>query len=150
MQDARHFLKVILGLIKQGSQDVKVRELAIAITRTAPDDREKARRIFEYVKKQIAYTRDPVKLEDMQTARRTLTLRAGDCDDFTVLIGSLLESIGIPSAAHLVRTKPAGEFNHIYPAAKIRGAEISLDVAAPRPVFDKLTFRTFKAMRAER
>jgi len=150
MLDVRQFLKAILGLIKQGSRDLKVRELALTITREAPDDREKARRLFEWAKQKLVFARDPFKLEDIQTARRTLKLQAGDCDDFTVLMGSMLESIGIPAAVHLVRTRPAGEFNHIYPAAKTRAGELALDLAAPGAAFNHLKFRTFKEMRAER
>lgn len=77
--------------------------------------------IFQFVRANVRYTGDTYGLDTYQTGRRTLELRAGDCDDFTILLAGMLLSIG-----HHVRLKSVelreepGGFSHIY-------AEVLLD-----------------------
>jgi hypothetical protein len=65
-----------------------------------------------------------------------LELRAGDCDDMTILLGSLLESIGHP--VRLVLTGPdplrPGLFSHIYLEVNLRGDWIPCDATMPHPL----------------
>ena len=53
------------------------------------------RALFEWVQQNVRYTKDPFRVEVLHSARRMLELRAGDCDDMTILLGSMLEAIGI-------------------------------------------------------
>jgi transglutaminase-like putative cysteine protease len=71
--------------------------------------------IARWVQTHIRYVNEPV--ETFQSPVRTLTLRAGDCDDFTSLICSLVESIAIPS--ELVALEWAAQFRHIFPRAVV-------------------------------
>lgn len=66
---------------------------------------------------EIRYQRDPnipfYKDDRVQFAGETLSLRAGDCDDLTVLYASLLESLGIHTAFVDVQA-PQKNFGHLY------------------------------------
>lgn len=57
--------------------------------------------------------------ETFQTPTTTVAMGYGDCDDFSTLIASLLESIGIES--ELVGMEWDGHFRHIFPRAVVRG-----------------------------
>jgi len=61
----------------------------------------------------IYYVNEPVEI--FQTPARTIMSGIGDCDDFTVTIAALCESIGIPTrlVAMSVRPRPRGIAGHI-------------------------------------
>lgn len=69
--------------------------------------------LFEYVRDQIRYVMDPNAIERLQTPDYTLQYRQGDCDDQSILLASLLESIGIPARFVAVGFVPDG-FEHVY------------------------------------
>ena len=50
--------------------------------------------LFEYVQHGIRYVRDPVGVEQVDTARQTLLHGQGDCDDKSVVLAALLHAIG--------------------------------------------------------
>ena len=89
-------LKKIGELIESGSHDWQVRQLATAITAPVPSKNPTAEiaAIYDWVRKNIRYRYDPLDLEMLQSATRTVKERAGDCDCLTILIGSLCRSIG--------------------------------------------------------
>lgn len=106
-----------------------IRELALSII-TGPDgarQRDKKRQaivIGQWVQDHIYYVHEMP--ERFQTPIETLRLRAGDCDDSTTLVGSLLETIGIP--AQLVCMQVDGVWKHIFPAAVMQnGSLLPLD-----------------------
>lgn len=77
--------------------------------------------------------------EVFQTPSHTLYCRYGDCDDFTTLICSLLESVGIES--ELVALEWDGAFRHIFPVACVPGrmgqtVRLPLDATLSQPVAD--------------
>src|SRR6185369_12363360 len=55
--------------------------------------------------------------ERFQLPDETLRLKAGDCDDATTLVASLLEAVGIPAA--LVCMRVNGAWAHIFPSARL-------------------------------
>jgi transglutaminase-like putative cysteine protease len=87
-------------LIREGSRDFYVRQRAIQIFREAgapPKDRwAEVCALFHWVRNNVRYTRDIFRVELLHTARRMLELRAGDCDDMTILLGAMLVSTGHP------------------------------------------------------
>jgi transglutaminase-like putative cysteine protease len=105
----------------------KIRELALTIikSKVAPRDKKsQALAIGQWVQDNIYYVHEMP--ERFQTPIETLRLAAGDCDDSTVLVCSLLETIGIPS--NLVCMQINGVWKHIFPAAVMQnGALLPLD-----------------------
>src|SRR5262249_2603323 len=80
--------RLIAKLIREGAIDFYVRQKAIQIFREEsirPKDRRgEVRALFEWVQRNVRYTRDIFRVELLHSARRMLELRAGDCDDMTI------------------------------------------------------------------
>lgn len=58
---------------------------------------QEVRALQQWVQSHIAYMRDPVDFELVQSPEVTLKLGRGDCDDQAVLLGSMLVATGHPS-----------------------------------------------------
>lgn len=128
-------------LIHAGKQDPKVHELAAQILRKANvpayDWEGEARAIYEAVRRNLRFTRDVDGNETLHAAADIIRLGIGDCDDHTVLICSLLKTIGCDCRIVTIATDPGGEFSHVYPEAEVNGRWISLDAARRHPAFGK-------------
>jgi transglutaminase-like putative cysteine protease len=132
--------RIIARLIREGAKDFYVRQKAIEIFRThrvRPKDRaEEVRALFDWVRRNIRYTRDVFRTELLHSARRMLELRAGDCDDMSILLGAMLVSTGHPVRLVLAgfrANKPQG-YSHIYPEVNVRGWWIPVDATLDRPM----------------
>ena|SRR5437867_253491 len=132
--------RIIAQLVRQGAKDFYVRQRAIQIFRIyrvpAKDRFGEVSALFDWVRRNIRYTRDIFRVELLHTARRMLELRAGDCDDMTILLGAMLLSTGHPVRLVLVGFRPHRPhfYSHIYPEALIGGRWIALDATMPRPI----------------
>lgn len=131
---------MIGDLIHAGARDFCVRQSAIGIYRRAgvpPKDRRgEIRAVFDWVRRNVRYTRDIYRVETLHTARRMLALRAGDCDDMTILIGAMLMSTGHPVRLAIVGFRPDRPhgYTHIYPEAHNGRRWIALDATIRRPM----------------
>jgi len=116
--------KHLLGMIEefQGNQE-RIRFLAEDITRScrSKDYLCNAERIYNWVKDNIKWDRDPLRKEQIRSPITTLDRGVGDCDDHTVLLGSLLESMGIPTRIVLAATRRnvPDNFNHVFVEALV-------------------------------
>ncbi|MCV7060586.1 transglutaminase domain-containing protein [Mycolicibacterium vaccae] len=92
--------------------------------------------LFEWVQGNIRYTRDPHRVELLHSARRMLELRAGDCDDMTILLGAMLQSIGHPVRIVVIgpNARRPDLFSHVYPEVQFRGRWIAADATVPHPM----------------
>lgn len=92
-----------------------IREKAVSIIREAgcpPKGRLcQMVAIARWVQVHVDYVNEPE--ETFQSPIRTLTWRAGDCDDHAALVATLIESIAIPSK--LAALEWRGQYRHIYP-----------------------------------
>jgi hypothetical protein len=130
----------IASLVRQGAKDFCVRQTAIAILRqhaVQPKDYQgEIKALFGWVQRNIRYTKDPVRVEVLHSPERLLQLRAGDCDDFTILLGALLEAIGHP--IRLVLSGPDARqprlFTHVFLEVSHRGQWVPLDATMPYPM----------------
>ncbi|MFQ5631359.1 MAG: transglutaminase domain-containing protein, partial [bacterium] len=69
-------------------------------------------------------------------ARHMLNLRAGDCDDMTILLGSMLEATGHPVRLVLVGSNPKKKnlYSHIYLETQYKKRWIALDPTMRKPL----------------
>lgn len=114
--------------INQGKRSARVLQIASSLLtgKTAEGDWRIPERdwnaevdaAYNYVRSQVRYTRDPHGLERFQKATRTLELGIGDCDDISILLGSILQSIGYPIILRIVDLG-AGQYQHVYVLAGI-------------------------------
>lgn len=132
-------IEQIGGLIRAGAKDFYLRQKAIDILleqRVRPKDYPgEIKTLFEWVRRHVRYTRDPFRVEVLHSARRMLELRAGDCDDMTILLSAMLEAIGHPVRLVIVGPDQGRPhfFSHIYLEVFCRGRWIALDPTMPYP-----------------
>jgi transglutaminase-like putative cysteine protease len=132
--------QLIAKLIRQGARDFYVRQKAIEIFREtgAPPKNRFAEvcSLFNWVRGNVRYTRDIFGTELLHSARRMIELRAGDCDDMTILLGAMLLSTGHPVRLALTGFRPMKphSYSHIYPEVYVKGRWIALDATMDRPI----------------
>lgn len=120
-------------LIDSGMSDPAVREKAIEIARfghsTARDPHSEVRAIFDWVKSNFRFTKDPAGRETLGTAEYLLRLRAGDCDEYVIVQGSLLGALGYPTRIVTIAADPhePSRFSHVYIEVLVQGHWLPLD-----------------------
>jgi hypothetical protein len=130
----------VQALIRNGAKDFYVRQKAIDILLEkhvkAKDYLAEIKALFEWVQQHIRYTKDTFRVEVLHSAKRMLELRAGDCDDMTILLGAMLEAIGHPVRLVLSGPDPLKPdlFTHIYLEVFHKGRWIPLDATMPYPM----------------
>lgn len=127
-------LKKLIGLVRVGIIDPRIRRSTIEIVRSAGVDPVNhlaaARVIFSWIKSNIAFVNDPAGVETLQAPDLTLyKLRAGDCDDHSILVATMAGSIGIPARFVTIGAN-VDRFSHIFPELRIRGEWIAADTTA--------------------
>src|SRR4029077_10644169 len=145
---------VMRQLIEDAVKDPAVNRAALEMVRTIPDpfNREaKAQALYAGVSSRFFYAEDPVgpygPKETLRPVRALLQIWAGDCDDATVLICSLLGTIGIRSRIVTIAADPSApeEFSHVYPEAEIApGVWACMDIARPGAAYGVSPSRYFR------
>lgn len=103
-------------LIEYGKRDPKVRELAVKVTGSCrgKDALCEVTTLHAYVRDHVRYIKDIENVERFATPQRTLFLeQAGDCDDSSIALSALLESIGYETRVVLVDPQLTGKFSHV-------------------------------------
>lgn len=117
----RDTLQLMVRLIHRRRDDRQVRDVALTVTEGCPRGDMKCRqdRILAYARHNLRYERDPHGVELIFDAVETLERigcngqAAGDCDDGTVLLSTMLESIGIPTRLIAVSTRDDRRLHHV-------------------------------------
>lgn len=93
--------------------------------------------LFNWIRANVRYTRDPSNTDLFSAPEQTLLMKAGDCDDYTSVLGALLMSSGQLVRARVIQTTDAPSFNHIYlltnPAGDGKGKWVPLDASVAKP-----------------
>ncbi len=127
-------IRAMRRLIEQGKKDPKVHEAAAVIIRSAGvpafDWAGEVQAIYTWVLGNIRFTRDVYGKETLHAAPEILRLQIGDCDDFTILLCSLLGTIGHKTRI-LTISKPEDErnFSHVFPQVLLNGHWVTVDAA---------------------
>lgn len=107
----------IAGYIKTDRYTPDIRALAVTVitqsTVKSGDHAGELRVLFELVRDRIRYIRDPYERDVYQDAETTLKMKAGDCEDFTILLASLCQAVGYPIAIKFIATKGT-TWDHVY------------------------------------
>jgi len=82
--------------------------------------------LFEMVRDNVRYTKDINGVETLATPEKTLAMRIGDCDDLSVLLAALLESVGYPTR-FVIDSYDGEQWSHVYLCAYCEGQWIALD-----------------------
>lgn len=129
-------LQLMRKLVNQYKRSPAIRETALnLIAGLRPKDwRGELNALFTYVRDHIRYTRDVRGLETLQTPPVTLDLAAGDCDDKSTLLASLLESVGHPTRFVAVGYTSPGSYSHVYVESRFGQGWMPLDATMPHPL----------------
>ena len=129
--------RFIRTMIEDGTRNLALREHTLRIVFpacAARDKRAQALAVAEWVQQNITYVHEGA--ETFQRPETTLRLKAGDCDDQTILILSMLGTIGIKGKACIIAIN--GRWAHIFPVALIPTPDglhrLTLDTTLTEPV----------------
>ena len=113
-------LRLMSANAKRGKVHQAVYMKARTLTRalSQKDKRSEIAALHAFVRDHIRYVADPIGVEFLQTADKTLAIGSGDCDDKSTLLGALLESIGYATRFCAIGYKK-GSFSHVYPQVSI-------------------------------
>lgn len=125
-------LKVMSRMVKDGKKNFQVRQAAISRTMQCiqKDYACELNSLHAFVRDGIRYVQDVNGVETLQEPQKTLEISAGDCDDKSVLLASMLESIGHPTRFVAIGFQP-GVFCHVYVETKIGDQWIPLETTEP-------------------
>jgi hypothetical protein len=135
-------ITVMRELVDQAAADPGFVRRAVDILRSVPafDELGETEALFEWVRRNIRFTKDPLTKEKLYPPQELLKIRAGDCDDISMLLGALLIAVGYPARLVTVsanRNHPQ-EFSHVYVEAEVpagSGRWIAMDPARPGSAF---------------
>jgi transglutaminase-like putative cysteine protease len=125
-------LKAMVKLIRAAKVDPSVRQFAASLVQGLPqkDLSGQMVAIFNFVRDRIRYLGDVRDVETLQTPQYTLELKQGDCDDKSVLLATLLETISYQTLLKAVGVR-GGPLSHVYVQVKLGKKWISLDATMP-------------------
>jgi transglutaminase-like putative cysteine protease len=94
----------------------RVRDVALELVRQtrAYDERGELDALFRFVRDDVRYVKDVAGIDTLQTPTATLERLQGDCDDKSLLLASLAQSIGYPSRFVVSATRKGQSYNHVY------------------------------------
>lgn len=103
-------------LVRRDAKDLKLRSFAQSLIRNCNghDFFCEIESLFAYARDQITYRRDPVEVEWVQDAKRTIFLfGSGDCDDKVTALATLLATTG-HRARFVVLGRTRDKYTHVY------------------------------------
>lgn len=122
------------SLTKQGKKNPVIRQKAVELTRflRQKDWLGEIHALFDFVQNNIRYLRDINGVETVHTPEQVLAQGQGDCDDKSILLASLLESIGHPTRFCAIGFSP-GKISHVFVQTRVGGPNkwISLETTEP-------------------
>lgn len=134
----RETLKLMRELVRTGKREPSMRRLALSLVRNVPekDFVGELEACFVFVQKKIRYTLDINAIETLQAPQVTTRFKAGDCDDKTILLATLLEILGHPCYLCAGAFDAPEAYGHVFllstPAGE--GDLIALDATEPYPM----------------
>jgi hypothetical protein len=125
-------LKIMWLLVRKGKTSMPVRYRALDLTKhlQQKDFTGEVAALHNYVRDEIRYVKDIDGVETLHDSEHILTQKAGDCDDKSILLASLLQSIGHPARLVAVALKPH-QYCHVFVETLIGRKWIPLETTEP-------------------
>lgn len=126
-------LRIMGRFVREGKKALPVRSLALHLVQGLPqkDWAGEVSRIHAFVRDKIRYVKDVKGVETLQTPEKTLEIGQGDCDDKSVLVAALLESVGHPTRFVAIALKHPDEFEHVFVETKIGANWVGVETTEP-------------------
>ncbi len=128
-------VNLMIDIVDKYKTDSTVRNLALSLVQFLPskDELGEVQTIFAWVQDNIRYVKDVNGVETVSTPDRTLEVMQGDCDDQSLLLACLLESIGHPTSFKIAGYS-GDDFEHVYCVVFIKGDAIHMDSTEDEPL----------------
>lgn len=128
-------LKIMRGLVRQYKSALGIRIIAQKAVSNLPEKNytAEAKRLHQIIRDNIRYIKDVRGVETIQTPIQTIKLGSGDCDDKSVLVASLLESIGHPTRFVACGFIPES-LSHVFVQTKIGPKWVSVETTEKWPL----------------
>lgn len=125
-------LRIMGSMVMKYKTMLPVRNLAVQITSglAGKDWRGEVQAVQDWVKSNIRYVRDIRDVETLHTPDVILQIRAGDCDDQSTLVATLLEAIGYTTGFVAVGFAP-NEYDHVYAITRVGKGWLSVETTEP-------------------
>ena len=139
----RATLKLMRSLVHEGRKTPLVRQLAVDLTTglMQKDRLSEIKVLYNFVRDRIRYVRDIRQVETLHTAEKILQNKAGDCDDKSIILSSLLESLGFktrlvalgfsPPVKNMFGNIQSRGYSHVLPHVFIDGDWMPLETTEP-------------------
>ena len=135
-------IAIMRQLVDAALKDARFVHTAVDIVRSVPayDDLGEVRALYNWVISNIRFTKDPISKEKLIPPQELLKIKAGDCDDISMLLAALAMSIGYNARLITVSANPASpdDFSHVYVEVETPGGSgqwLPLDAARPDSQF---------------
>jgi transglutaminase-like putative cysteine protease len=124
-------------MVKDWKKSLPLRTLTLSVVEGVPGHKNflaQVKRVRDYVRGNIAFVKDINGVETIHTPEATIRNRAGDCDDQSVLVASMLESIGHPTRFVAIKMKPFGPFVHVFTETRVGNRWLPVETTENWPV----------------
>lgn len=124
----RETMVLMRKIVRQYKADPAIVAFARSLIGPIPQKawKREAETIYNFVRDQIRYNLDPNGVETLSTPDYLLKFRAGDCDDKSILLATLLEANGYPTRFRAVGFN-GGELSHVYVETLIGDEWVPMD-----------------------
>lgn len=136
MRGVRQTVQVMREAVRQGRVDPAIRQAASTLIFLTPERSEldELNALFSFVRDRVRYVRDVHEVETISTAAKTLAGMIGDCDDQTILLAALCESVGYPTRFIVSGYGDPGTLEHVYLQVFATDEWIDCDPTEPHPL----------------
>jgi len=117
-------VKLIVAMIHKYREHPKIREIAAGIINKKCNGKwcinekdwiNEVSSVYDAVRERVRYVRDVANKDTYVNPVRTLgQFKIADCDDYSVTLGSLLQSIGYPLRVRIIQSLGNDDYNHVY------------------------------------
>lgn len=139
LEGARQTLALMRSLSLSSSKAMPIRNMAMYLTGhlRQKDFKAEACCCLKYVRDNIRYVRDIRSVEVLQYPTTTMRIEAGDCDDKSTLLASLLASIGHRVRFIVVSPLP-NVFSHVWVQVFVGKNWLDLEATEPLPCGERI------------
>jgi len=128
----RQTVRAMSALVRMHERTPFLRQLLLAAHSRRADLPQTLINVLDWVVQNVEYQRDPPDVELVQSPRVTMARRAGDCDDLSVLIASMLATLGYRVRFVVGRVKGRKSYHHVWPEVRTpAGAWVAMDATLP-------------------
>lgn len=106
---------IMRAMVTEFRINPQIRALALSLVEFLPqkDYLDEVDKLFHFVRDEIRYVQDIYEIETLSTPDKTIELGQGDCDDKSVLLATLLETLGFKTAFKITGYHGSA-FEHVY------------------------------------